>query len=326
MRVLQFSDAKPQRGWYTPPCRVAFTPCGRKLVGHIGVILAVWDLFADTHLPEWMTKAGDMDLSMGLSVSPCGRYVVVAGDRCPQVFTPVKRAKPKWLTHPDHISDVAFTPDGKQLLTVAHEDGMGVRRWQVGSWKRLKAFGRRGKIDGRPDEFSGLLAVSPDGATVLTDHRVQDDHYRKRPAWTLKLRSLGTGRLAGAIDLGPEVPYRLLGFSPDGSRIAALLDGKRLRTWDSRTLEPTGVYEPKPQTRREIVEVITAFAYHPGGRFLAVVGDKSRCELLDPDTLQPLHRYKWPVEHPFSVAFSPDGALCAVGGQHGTVVLFDLDG
>lgn len=323
MRVLQFSDAKPPKGSFTPPCRVAFTPCGRKLVGHIGVILAVWDLFADTHLPERMAELGDMDLSMGIAASPCGRYVAVAGDRCPQVFTPAKRAKPKWLSHPDHISDVAFTPDGKQLLTVAHEDGMGVRRWQVGSWKKLKGFGRRGKIDGRPDQFGGLLAVRPGGAVVLTDHHIQYRHAKTQLRSALKQWCPATGKMLGAIDCGAEAPIRL-GYSPDGARVTAVFDWRRVRTW-AATGEPLAVYEPKPQTRREIVEAITAFAYHPSGRYMVVVGDKSRCELLDASTLRPVKRFEWPIEHPFSAAFSPDGTLCAVGGWHGKVIAFDVE-
>jgi WD40 repeat protein len=324
MRVLSVADNQHWERSTVPPCRVAFTPCGRWLVGHVGFYLAKWNLTAATGLPVWLTQVGD--IGMGMAVSPCGRYAAVAGDRNPLVFdiASPRPPKAKWLRHPDHISDVAFTPDGKHLLTVAHEEGEGVRRWQVGSWRRATGFGRRGRLHGRPDGFGGMLAVSPDGELVATDHFARGRKKSDGPVHAIHLWSPTTGRKGGTIDCAGEDPVRFR-FSPDGSRLVAILDWKRVRTWDVAGGELVAVYEPKPQSRRKNPETVSGVAHHPNGRVVAVVGDKSRCELLDADTLRPLRCYRWPVKHPFSVAFSTDGTLCAVGGHHGTVVVFDVD-
>lgn len=324
MRILQVADNLDWDRTNIPPCRVLFTPCGRWLVGHVGFYLALWDLTAATHLPVWLAEVGD--IAMGIAVSPCSRYVTTAGDRNPLVFELDRQRPPKakWLRHSDHISDVAFTPDGKQLLTVAHEEHEGVRRWQVGSWKRAKGFGRRGKLGGRPDGFGGMLAVSPDGALVATDHFAGGRTKADGPVRAIKLWSPTTGAVQRVIKCAGEDPVRFR-FSPDASRLVAVLDWKRVRTWEVSTGEPVALYEPKPQTRKKIADSVTWIAYHPNGRAVVVVGDKSRCELLDADTLQPLQRYTWPLKNPFSVDFNSDGTLGAVGGQYGEVVVFDVD-
>src|SRR5262245_6209602 len=155
MRYLTVSD-------YPYPVLPLFSPCGRWLYGTGGTLIAVWDLNATGPAPVWLD--GLKAFPMRFALSPCGRYVAGSEDRCVVVWDTVKRDEPKWLlAHPkgDHISDVAFTPDGTGLLTACIDGRGGVRRWRVGNWHRKPALATRAHCD-------GALAVSPDGKTVAT--------------------------------------------------------------------------------------------------------------------------------------------------------------
>ncbi len=68
------------------------------------------------------------------------------------------------------------------------------------------------------------------------------------------------------------------------------------------------------------------FAFHPGGRTLAVIhGGPTLVKLYDLDTLTLRAKLNWKVGPLTCVGYSPDGLLAAAGTDDGRVVVWDAD-
>jgi len=298
---------------YDHPILPLFSPCGRWLYGCGAAFLVAWDLAGTGSEYVWCdTESGGFFIRP--TVSPCGRYVAGAEDRCVLVWDMVRRGKAKWLIASpsgDQISDVAFTPDGKELLTACIERRGGVRRWRVGNWRRKPAFATRAHCD-------GALAVSPDSKIVATA-----DNGGEKPA--IKLWRFPSGRLRMTAKTSAESLVRLR-FSPDGAFLVAQDNWQRIRVWDARTLAEVAVYEPPPKKKgRKKVGEVTNLAFHPSGQVLALTSDAAPVAFLDTATWQPICVYDWKIGRTYGVAFSSDGNLAAAGGDKGKVVVWDLD-
>jgi WD40 repeat protein len=299
---------------YEYPVLPAFSPCGRWLYGNAVHGLVVWDLAGTGGEPVWAEFESGGFVTR-LAVGPCGRYVAGAADRWVLVWDMVRRSKAKWLlAHPGghNITDVAFTPDGTDLLTTCVDGvGGGVRRWRVGNWHRKPPFATRTNLD-------DPLAISPDGATLAT----ADKHDRVRPAIKLWRYPDGKHRKTAACD-ARRVVY--LAYSPDGSLLAGQDEWRRVRVWDARTLAEVAVYEPPPKKGRKKLGEVRNIAFHPSGRALALTSDAAPVAFLDAATWQPVRVFDWKLGRTYGVAFSPDGALAAAGCGKGKVVVWDVD-
>ncbi|WP_020475578.1 protein kinase domain-containing protein [Zavarzinella formosa] len=130
---------------------------------------------------------------------------------------------------------VAFTPDGKELIT-ASGAGMEITRWSL-KGKPVWKFADQNEFEPGNEiqkEFFTSLAVSPDGklvavATANRDIRILD-------------ASTGLPRLANLSGTLPETPMKLKGhlgkiqrvvFDSSGTRLASTSDDQTVRVWDA---------------------------------------------------------------------------------------------
>ena len=183
------------------------------------------------------------------------------------------------------ISDVAFSPDGKTVLTAgwSHPDA---RLWEMAT----------GKAVGVPLLHGDqLLAVafSRDDKTALTGSK--DRAIRRWDAAT----GLPLGQLLRLPD-----PVTAVAFSPDRTKVAT---GhlKHARVWGLETGRPVG--EPMPSGGAEIMSL----AFSTDGRRLLTGGANTEARLWDAATGRPLIPPLVQKGRVWNVVFSPDGTTFA---------------
>jgi WD40 repeat protein len=275
---------------------VRFSPDGRALaVGTDDHRTLLWQFATDSSFRSLSARTQDVQT---VAYSPDGHLLATGDDDgTVQVWNPDTGALVTQLAGPaGRIWDVAFSPDG-HLLAVANPDGT-VGLWQVGSWRLAASIAA---------DTSGLagsalaLAVSPDDHTLATVGQSGVE------LWDIATRAL-VGTLtteAGGTSLAAQ-------FSPDG-RTLVTTDGSDTLLWD--ITGPTLTTWP----------VSTPFAVVYSHDGLIATGDvNGDVQLWQPQGRTPLatlHGTGGPVT---SLAFSPDGALLAVGSAAGPARLWHV--
>jgi WD40 repeat protein/serine/threonine protein kinase/tetratricopeptide (TPR) repeat protein len=239
------------------------------------------------------------------------------------------------LMHPATVRAMAFSPDGRALLTAA---GGAARVWDV----------RTGRLLGPPVQHQGTaraFAFSPDGKAVLTainDYsaqlwetatghaigsplthrgRIHDVAFSPDGKAVLTGSADGTARLwdaASGQPLGPPLTHRAtsVAFSPDGKTVLTGGFDETARLWDAATGRPLGL----PLTHQGTVDAV---AYSPDGRTVLTGSSDTTARLWDAVTGNPVGA---PLSHQgpvFMVAFSRDGRVALTGSQDGTARLWD---
>ncbi|MBN9524216.1 hypothetical protein J0H58_37845 [bacterium] len=200
--------------------------------------------------------------------------------------------------------EVAAAPDGEWLLTT--------RRTPAGDTTVAAVYGdgSRRLLATYPSEGNRRLAgVSPDGERFVV---VGQGEVRVEP-------------LAGAVEpIRARYPSSHVyhpGLSPDGRYLAAI-GYSSMYVYDLPVLG-----KPRLIKGASAFGNFVGYAFHPGGRMLAVIhGGPTLVKLYDLDTLTLRTKLNWKVGPLTCVAFSPDGLLAAAGSEDGRVVVWDVDG
>jgi WD40 repeat protein len=245
---------------------VAFSPDGRRLASSslAGVIhIRVWD--QDATGPEPRIQSTDHSWQHG--------------------------QEPLTLMgHTGSVSQVAFCPDGTQLVS-ASGDGT------------IKVWDARGDPEARTLE-GRIAAFSPDGKWLAST------------IWNItsfQLWDTTTGQLVRTLH-GHKRWIEDLAFSPNGQLIASSSRDRTIRIWDVATGHNVHTFE----------EYAPRVAFSPNGRWLASAS--GTVKLWHVATGEPLGSLTTgDAMGAFGVAFSPDGTRLASAGFHdGTVQLWDL--
>ncbi len=200
------------------------------------------------------------------------------------------------FSHQGRVTAVAFSPDGKAVLTGS--DDQTARLWDT----------LTGRPIGPPLTHQGVVwsvAFSPDGKAVLTGSYDQ----------TARLWDAATGR-----PIGPPLAHQgvvtRVAFSPDAKAVLTGSADKTARLWDAATGRPIG--PPLPHQ-----DQVSAVAFSPDAKVVLTAGRDQTARLWDAAT-------GWPIGPPlahqgmvFAVAFSPDGKAVLTGSWDQTARLWD---
>ncbi len=197
-------------------------------------------------------------------------------------WKPVRR-----IEHPGGATSLAFTPDGKRILTAGY-DGV-IRAWDLATGKPAGDYrGAAGTI--------WSIDISPDGRRVAAAG--EDAVIR---LWELD----GT---APPIALrGHQRNIWEVRFSPDGNKLASAGFDHSVRLWDAAGGKPLKVLSGHGQA-------VVGLDFSPDGRTLATSGDDSTIRLWrasDGAALRTINA----GNHAYKPAFSPDGRWLASAGR-----------
>ncbi|MGO9806110.1 MAG: PDZ domain-containing protein, partial [Rhodomicrobium sp.] len=313
-KVVKPVEGSPAAAAGLQPGDIAVTLDGMEIENMAGFIAALKDKGAGAAVKLRLLRGGkEKTVSVTLAARPA-EPKTAADAPLPMLDTGGHMAK---------IQSIAFTPDGRQLVS-ASEDKT-IRVWDLASGKTVRTIrgesapGHAGKIY--------AMALSPDGKWLAAGGwflgtREESD--------AIRLYEFASGKLVALLKGHADVVYGLA-FSPDGSRLISGSGDNTAILWDTGSLSGAGTgiradargAEPKLLHRLEgHTDFIFAVGFSPDGRS-AVTGSFDRdLRLWRVADGKEMARMPGHGDKVRSLAVAPDGTI-ASGDRSGEIRLWD---
>jgi WD40 repeat protein/serine/threonine protein kinase len=291
-----------------------------------------------------------------LALHPEGKWLACAGDGDAIYLWDLMRPKQEPLSfagHTEKITCLAFTPDGKQLVSGSADKSL--KLWGLDG-QTLRSFG------GHLAEVNGL-ALSRDGqllASASSDKTVrlwdpasgQELRVLRGHASTvhgvafspgnqlascsgdslkpgeIKLWEPATGEELNTFRWATQTVTGVV-FSPDGKRLISA-DNQAVMIWDAaNALESRSLRLPRKKRIDNEPEddgaIVMAVAFDPRGKTVASAGYDNRATLWDVATEQVLHFCDGHGDSINALCYSPDGKHFATASDDRTVRVWNSD-
>ena len=200
----------------------------------------------------------------------------------------------EFRAHPRHAQAVAFSPDGREMITTGMDALAQV--WSVGEFDNVRSF------EGHQKSVNAV-AIAPDGALAVTGST-----DRTVIVWDWK-----SGDRIHQMK-GYRNTVASAAFSPTG-RVAAVssYDG-RVGLWEPGADE-LRIFQSHPRH-------VTSVSFSPDGRSLASAGIGVTVKIWEVADGELRHAFDAPGESAVSCRFLDDGRLCTVS-YDGRIATFD---
>jgi WD40 repeat protein len=213
---------------------------------------------------------------------------------------------------------VAFTPDGRRLITAAKEHGRddaGPSEWTI--WDA--EAGR--ELETRPTHGTWVVAAAPSGRMIAVGSSDGPGAPGTVALWEMDPDRPPQPSGEPTRVLRTQLPLpRGLAFSPDGRTIAAAScdPGSVLEFWEVETGHRLGA-APVDRGR------ISALAYRADGRQVAVASTDGVVRLREAPTGAEAGELRGHAGTVYDVAFSPDGRRIVTASLDETVRVWDVE-
>ncbi|MGH7172634.1 MAG: sigma-70 family RNA polymerase sigma factor [Gemmataceae bacterium] len=187
--------------------------------------------------------------------------------------------------HGDFVHALAYSPDGKRIVTTGV--GRALVLWDAATGKELRVFPSRGQ--------PRSVAFSPDGKLIATTQR------------TGQLWDVDTGKMLRELK-NVQSAVIALAFAPDGKTLATSNSDGSLHLWDTTN----GDEKHRIECGQGILMVV---AFAPDGKLLASGGNDGTIRFRDAVTGKEVRRITVAKKQIWSIVFSSDGKRLASGIQ-----------
>lgn len=281
-------------------------------------------LFDLTQYPLTYISLGIQQYEIDLiAVSPDNRYVIYDNGGTYAINMADPKAKPKELEHDDGVLSLAFSPDGKYIVTGSIDSR--ARIWRVADLEAKPVIISYPDLYGHNNSYDNVKAiVSPNGTYILT--------YFMNQAYLYDITSLDAPIM---IFLDPKGrKFDSLAFSPDSKRILTGTSGGKAYLWDiSNNQAPLRMLEHNERT-------VYSVAFSSNGRYALTLASNQNfyeCEYegeephlstvrlwdLADDKAAP--RILYNNQNIRSVVFSPNGKCVLAASLDGEIFVTELD-
>jgi WD40 repeat protein/DNA-binding SARP family transcriptional activator/energy-coupling factor transporter ATP-binding protein EcfA2 len=291
---------------------VAYSPDG-KLVATGGTdgTARIWDVRSGKQLLVLRGHDATVD---AVDFTPSSRRLVTASeDGTVRIWNITPEGSRDWLTlaaDPGGVAGVAYSPDGRRLLTTGACDGK-TKVWNAQSGSLISSTATPPEMD-CPDQVTGQHNPSAVEATSHADNVIA----QARANGTVLLLDSRSGRLLLTLPGGHQ-GVQAIAFDQSGKRLAT-------GNWDGTTIVWDATSGRPLQTFTGHNGIVESVAFSPDGTMLATAGEDTTAKLWDIRTGKRLLTL---TGHTFAltdVVFSPDGTRLATSSGDGTVRVYVL--
>jgi len=231
----------------------------------------------------------NIDSSNGV-FSPNGEYVISTEGNSIHVWKAINGKEISNMTHEDIVSTVAFSPDGKYVVSGSFDDT--VRVWEALTGKEV--------IRMTHDELVREVAFSPDGKYVVSG---SDDN-------TARVWNASTGIEVARMTHDDNV--KSVAFSPDGKYVVSGSDDRTVRVWEAVA---------KRETSR--VKNVSHISFSPDGKYVLSISEKNTIVVwelaTDNEIAHMIHE-----DQVVAATFSPDGRYVVSGSHDHTARVWEV--